>query len=298
MNNILRNCFGAWSDYNIKEQVKRINISDIKKQQRKANRALLRKVMKAYTEYIAMDKTEHNSETENANEIVPSSTRSCKCKKVVGESCVYAWNNGESVMICEQCQCIDESFTNYNNNMRLKYASVREPESEPQAHDSSDDEKLNTGHFWTLIIHAVAITLEDTNEYKAMILDKTDKIHHKHLKTNPFNTERYYKKRLIRLHNFLRNEEKRLPKHELIKKIKEDFESYEEAFMTSANVFRKIHRTNTKFMMKLDAYENSLKHVHPVCVNKNDKLTALVTLKEQPSILDNLFCMRNRILRH
>jgi hypothetical protein len=59
--------------------------------------------------------------------------------------------------------------------------------------------------------------------------------------------------------------------------------------MTSANVFRKIHHENTKFMMKLDAYENSLKYVHPVCVNKNDKLTALVTLKEQPSILDNLF---------
>ena len=40
----------------------------------------------------------------------------------------------------------------------------------------------NSDHFWMLFINPIAKALDDTNDYKAEILDKTNKIHAKHIK--------------------------------------------------------------------------------------------------------------------
>ena len=67
----------------------------------------------------------------------------CKCEGGSHNS-VYAWRDGESILICSQWQLIDEHRTNHYIDMRTAYKNikqvqeVREPESEPT------EDKLNS----------------------------------------------------------------------------------------------------------------------------------------------------------
>ena len=60
---------------------------------------------------------------------------------------------------------------NYSRN------TVDEPEPE-----NKKDGKFSSDHFWMLFISPIAKALDDTNEYKADILDKTNNIQAKHIK--------------------------------------------------------------------------------------------------------------------
>ena len=107
----------------------------------------------------------------------------CKCEGGSHNS-VYAWRDGISVLICSQCQQIDEQLTNHYIEMRTAYKNnntvqeIKEPESEP------NEEKLNADHFWMLFVDPVAKELDDDNEFKDIILERSNKIHTKHIKTH------------------------------------------------------------------------------------------------------------------
>jgi len=109
----------------------------------------------------------------------------CKCDKQFGELSVYAWKDGESVLICEQCQQIDDPMTHHYNTIRN---NSRNTVDKPEPENKKDD-KFNSDHFWMLFINPIAKALDDTNEYKADILDKTIKIQAKHIKNSTFEKE-------------------------------------------------------------------------------------------------------------
>lgn len=94
-------------------------------------------------------------------------TTFCKCDKQFGELSVYAWIDGKSVLICEQCQKIDKPMTDHYNSMRARYSKK---DNEPP--ENKKDEKLSSDHFWMLFINPVAKMLDDTNDFKADILEK------------------------------------------------------------------------------------------------------------------------------
>ena len=139
-----------------------------------------------------------------------------------------------------------------------------------------------------LFINPIAKALDDTNDYKAEILDKTNKIHAKHIKNITFDKEKYYKKRLFNIHNSNRDESKRLPKHVFASRIKECFSSYEDAFTVTLEMLRKKQQENDRIIKKLDMYESIINNRIVLHHERNDQIKELITLQEQPSILDEL----------
>ena len=158
----------------------------------------------------------------------------CKCEGGSHNS-VYAWRDGISVLICSQCQLIDEHLTNHYLEMRTAYKNnkkvqdIKGPESEPT------EDKLISDHFWMLFVDPVVKELDDDNDFKEIILDKCNKIHNKHIKKHPFNIELYFKKRLIRMYNKLTKK----PIKDILKKLRSKFKTYREAYTTTISLFTK-----------------------------------------------------------
>ena len=113
----------------------------------------------------------------------------CKCEGGSHNS-VYAWRDGESILICSQCQLIDEHLTNHYIEMRTAYKNnkkaqeIKEPESElspsprgrasgcPEDNHRPTEDKLNSDHFWMIFVDPVAPELDDDNEFQGHCLGK------------------------------------------------------------------------------------------------------------------------------
>ena len=80
-----------------------------------------------------------------------------------------------------------------------------------------------------LFVDPVAKELDDDNDFKEIISERSNKIHTTYIRKHPFNIELYFKKRLIRLYENLTQK----PIKDILKKLRSKCRTYREAFTTT-----------------------------------------------------------------
>ena len=87
---------------------------------------------------------------------------------------------------------------------------------------------------------------------------------------------------------------KKKPIKDILKKLRSKFKTYREAFTTTISLFRKMQYENNAVVQKLDTYYNSIS----LSNKAKRKMSALITLHEQPSILDEIcYYMKDQMLK-
>ena len=79
----------------------------------------------------------------------------CKCEGGSHNS-VYALHDGISVLICSQCQQVDEHLTNHYIEMRTAYKNSKQVQEITQPESEPNEDKLHADHFWVLFVYPVA----------------------------------------------------------------------------------------------------------------------------------------------
>ena len=74
------------------------------------------------------------------------------------------------------------------------------------------------------------------------------------------------------------------PIKDILKKLRSKFKTYREAYTTTISLFTKMEYENNAVVQKLDTYYKSINSSAKV----KSKIDALITLHEQPGILDDL----------